>query len=70
MLAIDLVIQAVVTLVLVSGIVASAPGTWLLVLAFIGLLHALLIYVLVGLTGKQFAKETATRGLSRLNQRG
>ena len=69
MLAIDLVIQAVVSLLLISGRVPA--DAWLFALAFIGLVHALVIYFFVGLTGKQFAKETAKKTrLSRLNERG
>src|SRR5690349_2130363 len=62
MLAIDIAIQTVVAV----GMLASQPTGWIFPLLFgvlfVGALHAALIWVFVGLAGKQFAKDVAKRG--------
>jgi len=59
MLAIDTLLQAIVAFA-VAG--AAGVGAMLFALAFVGLLHALVIYVFVVLTGKQYAKQVAKGG--------
>jgi hypothetical protein len=60
MLAIDLVLQTVLA-VAVAGVGSTklTLGPMLFAIAFIGLLHVLVIYYFVGMTGKQYEKQAA-----------
>ena len=62
-MAIDMAMQAVVTVSvgLSSGAPALSPGPLLMVLLFIGVLHALVIWAFVGIAGKQYAAAAAKR---------
>lgn len=60
MLAIDLVLQTVLALAVAgAGSAKLTLGAVLFAIAFIGLLHAVVIYYFVGMTGKQYEKQAA-----------
>jgi hypothetical protein len=63
MLAIDLAMQTVVTVAvgLFAGATGLSLGPALLVLLFVGVLHALVIWFFVGFAGKQHAAAEARR---------
>jgi hypothetical protein len=63
MLAIDMAMQAVVTVAigLFAGASGLSLGPALLVLLFVGVLHALVIWFFVGFAGKQHAAAEARR---------
>ncbi|MGJ7605865.1 ABZJ_00895 family protein [Variovorax sp. LT1R20] len=63
MLVIDMAMQAAVTAAagLFSGAPVLALGTTMLVLLFVGVLHALVIWFFVGFAGKQHAAAEARR---------
>lgn len=63
MVAIDLVIQAGFSFALAALDPRPLPfGGLVLVLLFLGVLHAAVIYFFVGLAGRQFAKQVAKTG--------
>lgn len=58
MLGIDIVIQAVLVFVAIGGQGTSlSPGAFLFSLAFVAVLHAVVIYLFVGIAGRQYAKQ-------------
>lgn len=63
MLVIDMAMQAVLTVSvgLSSGAPALSLGPMSMVLLFIGVLHALVIWAFVGIAGKQYAAAEAKR---------
>ncbi|MDP9995863.1 FtsH-binding integral membrane protein [Variovorax boronicumulans] len=63
MLVIDMAIQAVVTVAVgvFAGVTGLSLGPALLVLLFVGVLHALVIWFFVGFAGKQHAAAEARR---------
>jgi len=67
MIAIDLAIQAAVSVsaALAAGAALLQLGPMLLVLLFVGLLHAGVIYFFVGMAGRQFAAAEARRSSRR-----
>lgn len=65
MWGIDVALQAVITVVMGAATLKSMTfGPLVLALAFVALVHAVVIYVFVGLSGKQYAKQVAKSGAS------
>ena len=63
MLAIDVILQLVLSVfVLSAGAAELTMGPILFATAFVGLIHAAVIYFFVGFAGKQYAKQASKGG--------